>query len=174
MKPLEFRPDHVVISLMAGMELAMLGRLIAPAHARTIMIPFPAIADGSSPVLVMGDAAPVEQIFGQTDSVIPVADRGELNAFLAAQAILSPVAVMVSGAAKWAGSHGGDTDKAERFLRRLIASSLSGMPSDDLITALNTPDGYNQRLRQYFEQQGLSANIDTGLSKLNPPTGNDA
>jgi hypothetical protein len=59
-------------------------------------------------------------------------------------------------------------------LRRLIASSLSGMPSDDLITTLNTPDGYNQRLRQYFEQQGLSANIDTGLSKLNPPTGNEA
>ena len=173
LKPLEFRPDHVVISLMAGMELATLGRLIAPANARTIMIPFPAIADGGSPVLVMGDAAPVEQIFGQTDSVIPVADRSELNAFLAAQAILSPVAVMVSGAAKWAGSHGGDTDKAERFLRRLIASSLSGMPSDDLITALNTPDGYNQRLRQYFEQQGLSANIDTGLSKLNPPTGKD-
>ena len=173
LKPLEFRPDHVVISLMAGMELATLGRLIAPANARTIMIPFPAIADGGSPVLVMGDAALVEQIFGQTDSVIPVADRGELNAFLAAQAILSPVAVMVSGAAKWAGSHGGDTDKAERFLRRLIASSLSGMPSDDLITALNTPDGYNQRLRQYFEQQGLSANIDTGLSKLNPPTGKD-
>jgi hypothetical protein len=48
------------------------------------------------------------------------------------------------------------------------------MPSDDLITTLNTPDGYNQRLRQYFEQQGLSANIDTGLSKLNPPTGKDA
>ncbi len=173
LKPLEFRPDHVVISLMAGMELTTLGRLIAPANARTIMIPFPAIADGGSPVLVMGDAAPVEQIFGQTDSVIPVADRGELNAFLAAQAILSPVAVMVSGTAKWAGSHGGDTDKAERFLRWLIASSLSGMPSDDLITALNTPDGYNQRLRQYFEQQGLSANIDTGLSKLNPTTGKD-
>ena len=57
LKPLEFRPDHVVISLMAGMELATLGRLIAPAHARTIMIPFPAIADGGSPVLVMGSYA---------------------------------------------------------------------------------------------------------------------
>ena len=29
-----------MISLMAGMELAMLGQLVAPAKAETIMIPF--------------------------------------------------------------------------------------------------------------------------------------
>ena len=66
-----------MISLMAGMELAMLGQLVAPAKAETIMIPFPAIAGGGSPVLVMGDVAPAEKIFGQTDNIIVVSDHDE-------------------------------------------------------------------------------------------------
>ena len=168
---LEYRPDHVMISLMAGMELAMLGQLVAPAKAETIMIPFPAIAGGGSPVLVMGDVAPVEKIFGQTDNIIVVSDHDERNALLAAQAILSPVAVMVSSAADWAARHGGDAEKAETFLRQLISSSLSGMPSDDLIKALNTPDGYNQRLRLYFEKNGIKDSVSTGLSALLSPNG---
>lgn len=163
---LRFRPDHIIISLMAGCDLDALARLVSPAPATTIMIPFPAIAGGGSPILVMGDAAPVARIFGDSDSIIAITDSAELDVFLAAQAILSPVAVMVAAAAKWVDQHGGDANKAEPFLRQLIASSLNGMASDDLIAALNTPDGFNQRLRLYFEQHGLKANVHDGLSRL--------
>lgn len=163
---LAFRSDQIVISLMADMDLMALGRLVYPAHAQTIMIPFPSIAGGGSPILVLGDVQPVREMFGQTDSIIPVLDTDELNALLAAQAILSPVAAMVSASAKWVARNGGDADKAEPFLRQLISSSLSGLASDDLISALNTPDGFNQRLRLFFEQNGLTASVDDGLSAL--------
>ena len=94
------------------------------------------------------------------------APEAEVDALLAAQAILSPVAAIVSASAKWVARNGGDADKAESFLRQLISSSLSGLASDDLITALNTPDGFNQRLRLFFEQNGLTASVNDGLSAL--------
>ena len=60
------------------------------------------------------------------------------------------------------------TDKAqgEAFLRALVSSNLAATGSDELIDALNTPGGYNQRLRLHMEAAGMRDSLKDGLNKL--------
>jgi pyrroline-5-carboxylate reductase len=170
---LRFRSDQVIFSMMADIDLATLSAWISPAKAAAIVIPFPQIAQGGSPILSLGDQTLLEELFGATETIISLDTSQELQVFLSAQAVLSPAAVLIAQAATWAGEKTGQRNKAEAFLRSLIASSLSGLSSDDLITALNTPGGYNQRLRQHFEDAGFHDLIKIGLNALYHPLKED-
>ena len=48
----------------------------------------------------------------------------------------------------------------------LVSTSLQASGCADLIGALNTPGGYNQRLRLHMEEAGLRSSLAEGLSKL--------
>ncbi|MEY8842405.1 NAD(P)-binding domain-containing protein, partial [Cribrihabitans sp. XS_ASV171] len=125
---LRFRPDHLVVSLMAGASLEEVAAMVAPAEARAVMIPFPGIARGGSPVLALGDVPLVEAICGARNRVFALKNGAELDAALCAQAVLSPVARMVDDAARWLGDRVNNGEEGEAFLRMLVASSLDGMP----------------------------------------------
>jgi pyrroline-5-carboxylate reductase len=56
--------------------------------------------------------------------------------------------------------------QGEAFLRTLVASSLADQATGPLIDALNTPGGYNQRLRQHMEAAGMGRDLAEGLNKL--------
>ncbi len=163
---LEFRADQRVITFMAGATLSEADAMVRPASAVAIMMPFPGIATGGSPIMMQGDADLVEQIFGARNTVFALEDAGEMAAYLVAQAALSPVARLVGDAAEWLGERVSDPDQGEAFLRMLVASSLSGSACAPLIEALNTPGGYNQRLRVHMEESGMGKALKTGLDGL--------
>lgn len=164
---LAFRPDQKIISLMSGPTLSDLREMVAPATAVANMIPFPGIATGGSPILILGDAAIANALFGARNSIFQLADQSELAAYLAAQAVLSPATVMVQKAGEWLGENVKDAAQGEAFLRALVGSSLQATPDcQHLIRALNTPGGYNQRLRNYMETSGFTEQLKQGLSKL--------
>lgn len=166
LRPLRFRADQRVITFMAGATLEEAGALVLPARAVAIMMPFPGIAQGGSPIMMLGDAELVEAIFGRRNRVFRLQTNEELAAYLCAQAVLSPVALMVRDAAGWLGNEVSDNAQGEAFLRMLVASSLADLESGALIEALNTPGGYNQRLRLHMEARGISEDIRDGLDKL--------
>lgn len=163
---LRFRTDQKVITFMAGLTLDEVDALVRPARAVAIMMPFPGIAEGGTPIMMYGDIAVVTEIFGARNSIFPVETAEEMAAYLCAQAVLSPVARMVSGAAEWLGERVSDKAQGEAFLRELVASSLSGQACAPLIEALNTPGGYNQRLRLHMEAQGMERALKSGLDDL--------
>lgn len=163
---LEFRAGQQVISFMAGAALDVVGQMVHPARAAALMLPFPAIATGGSPILAQGDTRLVERIFGARNSVVPVADDADMAACLCAQAVLSPVLRMVGDAADWLGERLSDPQKGEAFLRALVTSSLSASECAPLIEALNTPGGYNQRLRLFMEEGGMRERLRAGLDRL--------
>lgn len=164
--PLSFREGQVVITFMAGASLEEADALVRPARATAIMMPFPGIAEGGTPIMMYGDTEIVTDIFGARNSVFPVRDGGEMAAYLSAQAVLSPVARMVGDAADWLGDRVSDKGQGEAFLRALVASNLSTIACEPLIEALNAPGGYNQRLRLHMEAQGMTAALKSGLSKM--------
>ncbi|MFW8637536.1 NAD(P)-binding domain-containing protein [Cribrihabitans pelagius] len=163
---LTFREGQQVISFMAGLALDEVAQLVAPARAAAIVLPFPAIARGGSPVLVLGDAVLAEGIFAPDNTVFALKDAGELDAYLCAQAVLSPVAGLLAQAGHWLGTRVEDAAKGETFLRMLAATSLADSTAEDLIAALNTPGGYNQLLRVHMEAAGLGAELASGLDRL--------
>lgn len=163
---LRFRTGQQVISLMAGPGLDALSGLVAPATLAARMIPFPSIATGGSQILATGDSTAIHDLFGARNAIFDLATEAELRDWLCAQAVLSPAVLMVRAAADWLGQHGSDRDTAERFLRELVASSLLAGPCDPLLRALDTPGGYNRRLRQKIVADGLSRSLSEGLAQL--------
>jgi pyrroline-5-carboxylate reductase len=163
---LTFREGQVAITFMAGASLDEADALVRPARATAIMMPFPGIAQGGTPIMMYGDAKIVTDIFGTQNSIFPVRDANEMAAYLSAQAVLSPVARMVGDAADWLGDRVSDKNQGEAFLRELVASNLSAIACESLIEALNAPGGYNQRLRLHMESQGMTKALKNGLSKM--------
>jgi pyrroline-5-carboxylate reductase len=167
--PLRFRPDQRVISLMAGPDLAAVAALVAPARAEAVMLPYPAIATGGAPILLLGAPDLVTDLFGPQNPVFVLRDGAELADWLCAQAVLSPVAQLVEAAGAWLAPRAADPGAAEGFLRVLVASSLAAGPAGALLVALNTEGGYNQRLRQHMEGAGMAEALREGLNRLAGP-----
>jgi len=163
---IQFREGQQIISFMAGATLNQADQLVLPAHAVALMMPFPGIAEGGSPIIVQGDADLVRTVFGAHNSIFALSNSSEMAAYLCAQATLSPVAQMLEDAAQWLGERVQDTDQGEAFLRALVVSSLSNRKCADLIEALNTPGGYNQKLRVHMEANGMGAALKVGLDGL--------
>ncbi|WP_417247487.1 NAD(P)-binding domain-containing protein [Celeribacter sp.] len=163
---LRFRKDQKVITFMAGLSLDEVAALVHPARAVAIMMPFPGVAQGGTPIMMHGDTALVTKLFGHRNNIFPVKDAEEMAAYLCAQSVLSPIVRMVSDAADWLGARVSDKEQGEVFLRELVASSLSGMACAPLIDALNTPGGYNQRLRSHMENHGIGAALKSGLDDM--------
>lgn len=166
LEPLAFRTEQRVISMMAGAALTEVATMVAPARAAAIMVPFPGIATGDSPVIVQGDIALVQDIVTSANTVYAVETDAELAAYLCAQAVLSPVARLAEDAADWLGPRVSNPDTGEAFLRHLLSSSLANGPAGALVEALNTPGGYNQRLRLMLEQGGMRDTLRRGLDQL--------
>ncbi|MCF6433708.1 NAD(P)-binding domain-containing protein [Leisingera sp. MMG026] len=166
LKELVFREDQQVVSLMAGADIGRVAELAAPAEAVAVMIPFPGIAQGGSPVMALGNTALLGSLFEPDNQIFVLKDEGELNAYLSAQAVLSPAARLVGDAAEWLGDRVSDKAQGEAFLRMLVSASLRASGCSELIEALNTPGGYNQRLRLHMEDAGLRSSLAKGLSNL--------
>ena len=163
---LSFRPGQRVISFMAGASLGEVTEMVHPAEAVAVMMPFPGIAQGGSPIMMQGDRALIDTLFGARNSIFALKNAAELQAYLAAQAILSPVAALVGQAGDWLGERVEDSVQGEAFLRTLVASSLANTACADLVEALNTPGGYNQRLRIAMEEAGMHTALLSGLAAL--------
>ncbi|WP_238987380.1 NAD(P)-binding domain-containing protein [Roseovarius dicentrarchi] len=164
--PLTFRSDQRVISLMADCPLERVAQMARPARAAAVMIPFPGIAQGGSPALGYGDTDLLQELFGARNTIFALKSEGELAAYNCAQAVLSPSIRMVADAADWLGARIEDHAQGEAFLRALVGSSLMGSDCATLLAALDTPGGYNQRLRNHMDRAGMNAALATGLDRL--------
>ncbi len=166
---LAFREDQKVISLMAGANLADLRPWVCPATAPAILLPFPNVATPGAPVIAMGDMAMLRDLLEPDNLIYTVENQAELDAALAAQAVLSPAVAMVEVASMWLGDRVTDPAAGEAFLRALVGSNLMAGPCAPLLDALNTPGGYNQRLRQHMQGNGTLDHLTEGLNKLGGP-----
>lgn len=163
---LRFRETQRLITLMAGATLEQADAMVRPAQVVAIMMPFPGISKGGTPIMMQGDADLVGEIFGARNTIFPLRDAKEMAAYLCAQAVLSPVARMVNDASNWLGERVSDKEQGEAFLRLLVASNVSEIETSALIEALNAAGGYNQRLRVHMEAHGMSEALRRGLSEL--------
>ena len=163
---IRFHSSQRMITFMAGATLEQADAMVRPARAVAIMMPFPGISKGGTPIMMQGDADLVGEIFGSRNSIFPLKDADEMAAYLCAQAVLSPVARMVNDASEWLGARVSDQAQGEAFLRSLVASNLLDTETSVLIEALNTPGGYNQRLRLHMETSGMRKALRRGLTEL--------
>ncbi len=163
---LTFRADQRVVSLMADGAFDKVAQMVAPAQAASIMIPFPGIAQGGSPIMGYGDMDLLQELFGARNTIFALKSEDELTVYSCAQAVLSSAVRLVADAADWLGQRVDNRAQGEAFLRALVGSSLVGSDCAALLSALDTPGGYNQRLRNHMIERGMSEALAEGLDKL--------
>ncbi len=169
---LQFREGQRVISFMVGISPEQVQALVAPATFETLMIPFPSIASGGSPVLVFPASPTIEALYGGSNTVITMKSESDFNEFLAAQALLSVVAKSLAVGIDWLGHKTGSAHEAEKFLRLLIGGSIMAAPMEtenamaDLVESLNTPGGLNQQLREYMADRNTYDDLVQGIEVL--------
>jgi pyrroline-5-carboxylate reductase len=163
---LSFRSGQRIISFMAGVTLDGLAPLTSPADPVAVMLPFPGIAKGGSPIIAMGQMELINDLFAPQNSVYSVENEAELNAYLCAQAVLSPAVKLVADAAQWIAPKVSDPAQAEDFLRVLVGSNLMSNDLVPLLQALSSPGGYNARLREHMDAEGMQAALAHGLETL--------
>lgn len=163
---LVFEQRHKVISFIADLSLEEIQSLVAPAHVDGLMLPYPNVATGRSVIPYLGQGQIISALFEAHHDLTHLETSGEMKALLCAQAVLSPVTKMIEDSAMWLAQEGLSYDKAEPFLRLLVATNLAQIPAADLLHSLNTEGGYNQRLRLHMDHAGVPDLLSEGLSLL--------
>lgn len=172
LRELTLQEGQKVVSFMVGITSDTLQALVLPATYDTTMIPFPSIAQGGSPILVYPASKLIDDLFGASDTVISLPSEEAFNEFLAAQAVLSPIAMILEIASTWLTDKTGDAQAAEQFLRLLVGGSLLARPLTDnnvladLVASLNTAGGLNRQLREHFEKENVYSILRQGLDNL--------
>lgn len=165
-----FEERHCVISFIADLSLEEIERLVAPARLDGLMLPYPNVATGRSVIPYLGQGQMISALFEAHHDLTHLETASEMKALLCAQAVLSPVTKMIEDSALWLAQEGVAYDKAEAFLRLLVATNLAQLPAADLLQSLNTEGGYNQRLRLHMDKASMPDILAEGLTQLKGKT----
>ena len=171
--PLGFRSDHRIISLMAGLSPQQVAKMTAPAAEITLAIPFPFVGQKDAPILVYPQSDTVKALLGTRNRLFVLENEVQFNAYMSAQAVLSPLLKMLEQTSNWMVQQGVDASDADGFLLTLIAGSLNARPPAEkqpfttMLQELNTKGGLNAQLREYLLDAGLNEMLVEGLEQLN-------
>jgi pyrroline-5-carboxylate reductase len=167
----QFRADHAVISAVAGLAVAQLAGLVAPATDIARSVPLPAVATrgGATPVHPGTPAATV--LFDRLGGSLEIADELAYESVSAASATVAAYFRYLGTIADWLCGHGIPTDAARRYVADTFAA-LSGeldSPGADfaaLARAHTTPGGLNEQFARDLEAAGTYDAVQLGLDAV--------
>ena len=173
---LPFRAEQSVISVMADVALIDLRTYCAPATDIAITIPLSAIATGGSMLPVFPASAALEQLFGDSDTILPVASEKALNAHFGGSALSAPLISLMQTGSRWLAEQTGDPKGAEAYVAGVFAAFLSemiktGADFDTLLQGLATEGGLNASLKSHMAEAGAHEALIQGLDALKPRLG---
>lgn len=168
---LSFRPEHVVVSAVAGVRLTRLQGAIAPARQVTRVIPLPQAAHRRSLTAMYPDNAVARDLFDRVGGVLVPAREETLEAISAATATFAAHLDYLTTIASWLADHGVDNDDATAYVAHVFAqvgSSLSEH-SGSLATLTEkhmTPGGINEQLMTDLRRDGMPDALRTALDRI--------
>ncbi|WP_404405189.1 NAD(P)-binding domain-containing protein [Pelagibacterium halotolerans] len=169
---LTFEGGKTVISVMAGMPIAELGRLCAPATEICVAIPLPPMPLGGTPLAVYPDNTRLREIFGAHAHIHACASETMLNAHFAATGVLLPLLDQIDVAASWLSAFTGDRGEAARYVAGLVGAYCTVLTQEagtdlaQLRAGLGTEGGLNQTLSKALADNGTLATLEAGLDSL--------
>jgi pyrroline-5-carboxylate reductase len=173
-RDLRLRPDHTVISLIAGLDHELVRNWTGAATVcRAIPLPFVAEGQDATPVFPPDPAAVT--LFDAPGRAQPVADRRDFDILAALSALMASYFGLVGIAAGWAADKGPPEAQARAYLSRLFAN-LGGvlrdspLDPDALRAAHSTAGGLNEQVFADFlgrsGGESLAAALDRVLGRI--------
>lgn len=166
--PLQFRAGQVVISVMAGVAMADLAELCAPASDIAMTIPLAFLERGGCPLPVYPDSATLRALFAPDNAVLAQDSEAQLNRHFAASAMLGTMMDFLDQVGDWLG----EGENAQTYVSMLAAGALRDVPKSGLgklaqaRDALATEGTLNLQLVTHMRQTGLHKDLTQGLDAL--------
>jgi pyrroline-5-carboxylate reductase len=168
---LRFRPDQAVVSAIAGLHLARLAELVAPATDLARSIPLPAVATRGSvtPVHPASDAA--AGVFDRLGGTMEIADEIAYESVAAASATVAAYFRYLGTIAAWLSGHGIPTAEAQRYVAATFAALSTELDSPEvdfvaLTRAHMTPGGLNEQFARDLGAAGTYDAVRVGLDAV--------
>ncbi|WP_237559739.1 NAD(P)-binding domain-containing protein [Corynebacterium neomassiliense] len=170
-----FRPDQLVISTLAGVDLATLRRAVGgsgtagPVIVRAVPLPPVARRAGVTPVIPAEPRAAA--LFDLLGGHLPVADEEQMAAVTVLTGAQTGLLEYVRVLCRWAADNGLDAASAEMFVRNTVAGLEPGLrdaatPIAGLIDNFETAGGLNRQLRTGFFDDATTGALTRELDIL--------
>ena len=168
---LRFRPGQAVVSAVAGVDVARLREVVAPATEVARSIPLPAVATRESVTPVHPAGPAVEELFARLGGSMVLADELAFESIAAASATVAAYFGYLGAIAGWLDSRGIPEDDARRYVAATFAALASelGAPDPDFAELANahaTPGGLNEQFARDLGEAGVYDAVRTGLDAV--------
>jgi pyrroline-5-carboxylate reductase len=165
---LRFRPGQAVVSAVAGVDVARLREVVAPASEVARSIPLPAVATRESVTPVHPAGQAVEELFARLGGSMVVADELAFESIAAASATVAAYFGYLGAIAGWLGDRGIPQDDARRYVAATFAALAGelGAPDPDFTALANahaTPGGLNEQFARDLGEAGVYDEVRIGL-----------
>ena len=156
--PLDFRKEHLVVSVIAVRSISEIKEYVSPAVEVIRAVPLPPIAKHSGPLIYYPAHDKISELFSGTAHAIPVTREEDLIVLSAITGLIAPYYSLVHSIALWAASCGVDEKVATEYsLAMFEAQSLQAIENNlelkELIEEVATPGGLNEQALRYVNNQ---------------------
>lgn len=168
---LTFRADQAVVSAVAGLDLAHLSEVVAPASEVARSVPLPAVASRDSVTPVHPGGPAVEELFGRLGGSLVIDDELAYESVAAASATVAAYFGYLGAVADWLTGRGIPGTEARRYVADTFAalSVELGAPGADftaLAQAHSTPGGLNEQFARDLGTAGVYDAVRDGLDAV--------
>lgn len=155
---LRFRPEHQVISLIAGLDHDRIGQMTGVAAVcRAIPLPFVEMGSDATPVFPPRPEALA--LFAALGQALPVTGKEEFDLYAALSALMGSYFGILETAEAWATGQGLPAAPARAYLASLFSNlervlQQSDQPLADLRRDHSTAGGLNEQVYEVLRRQG--------------------
>ncbi|MEM7596378.1 MAG: NAD(P)-binding domain-containing protein [Pseudomonadota bacterium] len=167
---LPWRDDLEVVSVMAGVRMADLRAVCAPAEEISVTIPFASMEHGNTPLPVLGDVTAMTRFFGAKNPILPQPDEERFLKFYAACTVVVGAMGLLAAGGAWLSDH---TEDPKAYLGPLAAGFLTDLHAGgpvDLqaeVTRLASPGTLSLMMIEGLAETGVFDQTSEILDKIN-------
>jgi pyrroline-5-carboxylate reductase len=172
LRPLKFRDDQKIASLIATVTSEVLLDWIGTPVRLTRSIPLPAVANRRGVTAIYPADGQLESIYDALGTVVVAQSLDEFDAYAAASALMGLYFGVMETASDWLCTQGTSSPNAQSYLTKIFlelsrtADSAPETGFDTLRRDHSTPGGLNQQMFEVFAQTGGTEALTQALGSV--------
>jgi pyrroline-5-carboxylate reductase len=169
---LRFKPGQKMVSVIAGLPLARIAELAAPAEALSQVLPLPPAARHLGPVGICPPNDAVAELFSRIGTPVEVAGGAEFDAFWTITSLMAPYYGLLQHSATWLVENGVPSEAAGRYVGAMFhalaenARQAGTQGFAQLAESSQTPGGLNEQTYRALRDAGVYRHMDQALDAV--------
>lgn len=169
---LNFRAEHVVVSLIAGMPPSTVAEIVAPATEVVQMIPLPVVAMHAGPLVICPGNPKIVDLFEGCGEIVALDDESKIFILSCASATMSSFFKFQNTVIDWSIASG----LSEEISHQYATSLYKGLAIEAMNTEFKdlpempreheTPGGLNEHIRKSLDDAGMFDEITKQLEHI--------